>query len=126
MKKLYGIMVIMLAVSSALTACSSFSHTTSASANATSGAVSSPITLPLQTKTIATNNKPKFGGTLKIIYDDMAPVYIGYPPEITTHTANASQLCIEGLLREDRQGNLVPWLATSVVSRKLLYNELIY
>lgn len=88
---------MVLIVSSFISGCSFLSVIGSSSANITS----------------VTNIGPKHGGTLKIVYDSVAPITVGYPPEITNDAAVASQLCIEGLLREDSQGNLIPWLAES-------------
>jgi peptide/nickel transport system substrate-binding protein len=76
-----------------------------------------PITTtPPATSTVPTTTTavtPKFGGTLRIIYDAPPSGSIGYPIELVGDATFAPQLCIEPLIRENNKGEWTPWLAES-------------
>ena len=61
----------------------------------------------------AAEPKPQYGGTLKVA-DTFEGISIGYPPKMTKTTFAFRQVCpaIETLLRIDKTGQPVPWLAT--------------
>jgi peptide/nickel transport system substrate-binding protein len=54
---------------------------------------------------------PEYGGTLRIITSSQPP-NLGWPVEMVGYGTN-SQVCLEALLRTDKEGNLIPWLAES-------------
>jgi peptide/nickel transport system substrate-binding protein len=60
----------------------------------------------------ALGQTPRYGGTLKMVITN-EPFSLGYPPTMTGQTdGQISSVCLETLFRFDREGNLVPLLAT--------------
>jgi peptide/nickel transport system substrate-binding protein len=62
----------------------------------------------------AAEAKPRYGGTLRLS-ENFDGVNIGYPPTTvkTNYAFRQMQSAIETLLRFDKAGQLVPWLATA-------------
>jgi peptide/nickel transport system substrate-binding protein len=71
-------------------------------------------TTPSTTSSATTSSEqPAYGGTLKIGYSVDAD-NIGYPPTMTRSDAlKFAYTAIEGLIRVDTNGNIIPWLAAS-------------
>lgn len=124
------VLSILLLISLVLVGCSNKSSSTTTTAKtspvATSSSASSTttskpatsVTSTATTTAASTTTKPatvtpKYGGTLKLIYDSGPSGSIGLPQELTGDAAFAPQLCFEGLLKEDNQGKFSPWLAES-------------
>ena len=60
---------------------------------------------------------PRYGGTLRLS-DQVEGVSIGYPPKVArvTNTLRQAAPAVERLLRTDKTGKLIPWLATGFAS----------
>jgi peptide/nickel transport system substrate-binding protein len=69
-------------------------------------AASKPASSPAQ-------SGPKYGGTLKMIYNVSPGSPFGWPPEIVTESTSVAQIVLEGMLRIDAKGIAQPVLATS-------------
>src|SRR5512147_1909156 len=62
----------------------------------------------------AAEQKPRYGGTMRFA-DYIDGTFIGYPPKIVRSFANRQAApAIETLLRMDKAGKPIPWLATAV------------
>jgi hypothetical protein len=62
----------------------------------------------------AAEPKPRYGGTMRLS-DYIDGTFIGYPPKIVRSFANRQAApAIETLLRTDKAGKPVPWLATVI------------
>jgi len=120
MKKGFIALAILVLVSILLAACGTAKTTpaqtsspaTSTAVKTTTATSAAPTTTTVKTTTAAATG-PKYGGTLRAIYDFGPSGSIGYPQELTGDATTAPQLCIEPLLREDNKGQFTPWLAES-------------
>jgi peptide/nickel transport system substrate-binding protein len=118
------VLAILLVISLVLVGCSTKSTTTTSPAATTKPATSAPAatttapaattTKPATTTTPAAST-PKYGGTLKVIYDSGPAGSIGYPQELTSDSTTAPFMCIEPLVKENNKGEILPWLAESYV-----------
>lgn len=122
MKNLFLLLMAIILVSAlilggcAQTTPASTTTTAPAVTTTTAPAVTTTTTKPAATTTAPTTTTatltPKYGGTLKWFTDIASMTSIGWPADFFTPSdASASQYCLEGLLRSDGKGNIVPWLA---------------
>lgn len=102
----YGVLLltILLLFVTVFTGCGSGTTTTSQTtpATTTSGATTTPSA-----------TTPKYGGTLRVIYDSSPSGSVGYPIELIGDATFASQTVIERLILENNKGDFTPWLAES-------------
>jgi len=105
MKKTLVAFVCLLVISIIFVGCSSGTpaNTSPAAAKPTT---SNPISAP-------SSPTPKFGGTLKLIYDAPPSGTIGYPQGMIGDATTACQLVIEPLLKQISTGEYIPWLTES-------------
>ncbi len=115
MKRVLLVLLAMVVLLSLLVSCNGTGTSTPATSSTTTPAQTSTVTTTTATFSTPTPTgvTPKYGGILKQILPTSPSGAIGYPPEITTASSSAPQVCFESLLREDSNGQLVPWLATS-------------
>ncbi|MBN1188836.1 MAG: ABC transporter substrate-binding protein [Dehalococcoidales bacterium] len=104
MKKVFIFLTTMLIFILVMTGCGDNPTTTTTT-------TSSPT--PTASTTSTTAAGPKYGGTLRIIYDSGPSGAIGYPQDLMSDSTTAPQLCLEGLLKEDNKNQFTPWLAES-------------
>jgi peptide/nickel transport system substrate-binding protein len=125
-KKGFITLAILLLVSIIFASCASPAATTSPAPTATAPATTPAKTTPATTTPSTTSSPttspgpttpagvtPKYGGTLRIIYDAPPSGSIGYPQELVGDASFAPQLVIEPLIRENNKGEWTPWLAES-------------
>ena len=113
MKRLvYVIVASVLAVSSLLAACASPAATPTQATTAPTTTAPKPTVTATATPTATVT--PKYGGQLKITYATGPGTSIGMPMEAVGGTVATEQLSLETLFREDIDGSLNPWLATSM------------
>jgi peptide/nickel transport system substrate-binding protein len=61
---------------------------------------------------LAATATPKYGGTLKILWNFGPGAYLGYKPEMHHLSLGHTSHCFERLLRVSDKGEAVPWLLT--------------
>lgn len=121
MRKAIIVLLVLLLSVSFLAGCggstTTATTTTTTSSSTTSVTTSNPTTTaPSTTQPTATTTAAvadKFGGTLKIMLIAGPQTPGGVPSEIFGPDATSAQFCMEPLLRGDKSGNAIPWLAES-------------
>ena len=122
MKKVFISLAVLLLVSMIFASCGTPAQTTTPPATTPSSTPTKtvpPTTAPPKTTPPTTSTPsptvvtPKYGGTLRVIYDAPPSGSIGYPQELIGDATFAPQLVIEPLIRENNKGEWTPWLAES-------------
>ncbi len=86
---------------------------TTTTSSTTTSATGTATTTATTTTSATSPDADKYGGTLKIMLIAGPQTPGGVPSEIFGPDATSAQFCMEPLLRGDKSGNAIPWLAES-------------
>lgn len=113
MKNLFLVLLsVVIIVGLLLAGCGEPTPTTTTAPTTTAPTTTTPATTA-PTTTAPTTTAPKYGGTIRLIATPMEPNF-GWPLDMVAKpTGSRVQHILETLLRGDKEGNIVGWLAES-------------
>jgi peptide/nickel transport system substrate-binding protein len=124
MRRLLTVLAVLLVAVFIISGCSTNSPNNPPASNTSAATTTAPTTSSTTQASSAQSTtkpstaapvagEPKYGGTLRIAFENSPAGAIGWPPDILGDSNVPTQICLEPFLRETVKGELIPWLAES-------------